>query len=288
MKLAFCGLGNMGRAFAGRALETGHAVTVWNRSGGRADGLVKAGAEEADSPAAAAKDADVVFVIVTDDRAALQVILGEGSNDDPVVAGIGRDAHVANISTVSPAAARRLAEEGPAGRVLDTPILGSPTAISDGKGRFLVGGPEPAYDAVKPALDDLAAEVVYCGPAATGATMKLASNLLLIAGVTALAEAVEIARGHGVDDEHLTAALKGGLVMSPAMQLRLSSLLDPEHPGWFGPELARKDVGLATELAEQAKLSARVAPATAALLDRVTGQGWNDFSAVIEAVRAGS
>jgi 3-hydroxyisobutyrate dehydrogenase-like beta-hydroxyacid dehydrogenase len=299
MKLAICGLGVMGQAFADRALDVGHEVTMWNRSSGKAGDLLARGAREAESPADAAAGADVVLVVVTDDAAALQVCLGEpvgegedggaGEGDrDParaVVSGMSDRTLLANASTVSPATARRIAEQGPDGRVFDTPILGAPTAVRQGKGRFLVGGPDDRYADLRPLLESLCAEAVHCGPTASGATMKLACNLLLISGVTALAEAVEIARGQGLDDAQITTALDGSLVMSPAMTLRLPALLDPDHPGWFGPVLARKDVRLASELAEQAGLDARIAPATAALLDKVADGGWPDFAAVIEAVR---
>lgn len=288
MKLAICGLGNMGRAFAERALDVGHEVTVWNRSPGKADDLVGRGAREATTPADAADGADVVLAIVTDDAAALQVCQGEGSDADPataITAGMSDRALLASASTVSPAAARRIAQGGPDGRVFDTPILGAPTAVRQGKGRFLVGGPEDRYADLRPLLQSLCAEAVHCGPAGSGAAMKLACNLLLISGVTAVAEAIAVARSQGLDEAHITAALDGSLVMSPAMSLRLDALLDPQHPGWFGPALARKDVRLFSELAEQAGLDARIGPAATALLDKVADGDWPDFAAVIEAVR---
>jgi 3-hydroxyisobutyrate dehydrogenase len=287
MRLAICGLGNMGRALADRALDQGHELTVWNRSKGKVGDLVDRGAHEAASPAEAATDAEVVFVVVTDDAAARAVCLGEGDDvAEPVVAGLSDAAVLADVTTVSPATARRLAKRGPADRVLDTPVLGSPAAIAEGKGRFLVGGPTASYELIQPLLADLSTDTVHCGPAGHGATMKLASNLLLIAGVAALAEAVEIARSQGVDVEHLTRALHGSAVVSQAMAMRLPALLDAQHPGWFGPALARKDVRLATELAADAGIDARLSRATLELLDTVTGADWPDFAAVIEGLRA--
>lgn len=286
MNISICGLGNMGRAFAHRALDVGHDVTVWNRTPGKAGELVDRGAREAPTPADAAAEADLVLVIVTDDAAAREVCVGDaGDASTAVVGGMSDRTVLASASTVSPDTARAIADGGPQGRVFDTPILGSPTAVRDGKGRFLVGGPEDRYADLRPLLESLCAQSVHCGPVSAGATMKLASNLVLVSGVTALAEAVEIARAQGVDDAHITAALDGSLVMSQAQRLRLEPVLSDDHPGWFGPKLARKDVRLAGELADSAGLDARVAIACAELLDKVADGDWPDFSAVAEAVR---
>lgn len=184
MHVAVIGMGNMGRAFAARFIECGHRVTVWNRSAGRAEELVGQGAQEATSPAAAASDADVVLVVLTDDAAVESVCLG----GDGVVSGMADHTILANVSTVSPALARRLADAGPDDRVLDTPVLGSPEAVKDGKGRFLVGGPASALATVEPVLGDLGASTIHCGGSGTGAVMKLVCNLLLVTGVAAVAE----------------------------------------------------------------------------------------------------
>ena len=116
--------------------------------------------------------------------------------------------------------------------------------------------------------------------------MKLVSNLLLITGVTALAEGIATARKHGISDELLTSILGDSGVVSAASKGRLDSLLDRSHPGWFTPALARKDVRLAVDLAARAGVDVRVGPATEALLTTTieAGGSWPDFSAVIEAL----
>jgi 3-hydroxyisobutyrate dehydrogenase len=192
----------------------------------------------------------------------------------------------ANISTVSPDTARRLAEAGPQDRVLDAPVLGSPAAIVGGLGRFLSGGTTPTIAALVPLWSDLGAGYTVCGPAGAGATMKILANLLLITGVASLAEAVATARRHAVSDELLKSLLADSPLVSPASSLRLESLLDATHPGWFSPALARKDLRLAIDLAEEAGVGVRVGPATEALLTTVIDAGgqWPDFAAVIEAL----
>lgn len=282
MRITILGMGNMGRAFAARALERGHRVTVWNRSPGRVATLTEKGALTTESPGAAVRDADVVLMVLADDAAVLDVCLEQG-----VLASLGPTQIFANISTVSPDTARRLAELGPDGHVLDAPVMGSPEMIAAGSGRFLIGGPRTTITAMDPLWSDLGAGYTHCGPVGSGATMKLVSNLLLITGVTALAEAIATARGNGIPDELLETFFMESLVVSPSSKVRLGSLLDETHPGWFSPALARKDVHLAVALAGEAGVHVRVGPATEDLLKAVidAGEQWPDFSAVIEGLR---
>ena len=110
VRIAIVGTGNMGEAFASRALDKGHHVTVWNRTPDRCDPLVAAGARQAASPGEAAAGADAVLVVLADDAAVLAVCLGvEG-----VLASLDPSAVFANVSTVAPSTIRRLADAGPA------------------------------------------------------------------------------------------------------------------------------------------------------------------------------
>jgi 3-hydroxyisobutyrate dehydrogenase len=272
----------MGRSLAGRALGAGHHVTVWNRTPGRAAELVAHGATESESAAAAATGADVVLMILADDAAVLDTALGAGG----VLASLGPDTVLANVSTVSPDTIRRLAETGPADRVLDAPVLGSPQNVANGHCRFLVGGPESTIVAIDPLWTDLGAGYTHCGPIGTAAVMKLVSNLLLITGVASLAEAIATARRHGIQDELLTRVFADSPVVSPASAIRLDSLLDGRHPGWFTPAQAGKDLRLAVGLAEESGVGVRLGPAAEQLLSTVIEAGgeWPDFTAVIEAL----
>jgi 3-hydroxyisobutyrate dehydrogenase len=282
MRITVFGMGNMGRAFAARAIETGHQTTVWNRTPGRVTALAESGAMEAKTPALAAAGADAVLVVLADDEAVLDVCLG----DSGVLASLEPNAVFANVSTVSPETARHLAELGPEGRVLDAPVMGSPAMIAGGLGRFLIGGPTTAISAVEPLWNDLGSGYTHCGQAGTGATMKILANSLLITGVASLAEAIATARQQAVPDEFLRSLLADSPVVSLASNLRLDSLLDPTHPGWFSPALARKDIRLAIDLADESGVGVRIGPATDALLTTVIDAGgeWPDFAAVIEAL----
>ena len=244
--------------------------------------LAASGAIEVKTSTAAAAGADAVLVVLADDAAVLDVCLGE----EGVLASLEPGAVFANISTVSPETARRLAELGPQGRVLDAPVMGSPAMIAGGLGRFLIGGPAPAISAIEPLWSDLGSGYTHCGPVGTGATMKILANSLLITGVASLAEAIATARRQSIPDELLRTLLADSPVLSLASNLRLDSLLDPTHPGWFSPALARKDVRLAVDLAEESGVGVRIGPAAEALLTTVIDADgeWPDFTAVIEAL----
>jgi 3-hydroxyisobutyrate dehydrogenase len=279
MEVTVLGMGSMGSAFASRALSTGHRVTVWNRSPGRVGALVAAGATEAPTVPDAVRGAEVVLVVVADDDALRQVCLG----DDGALAAMGPDTVLANLSTVAPETIRQLAGLGPEGRVLDAPVLGSPAMVADGGARFFLGGPAATTEALGPLWNDLGSGATRCGPVGAGATMKVVSNLLLITGVAALAEGIATARSHGIPDDLVRQVLSASPV---AGAVRLDSLMDAAHPGWFSPALARKDVRLAVALAGEAGVDVRIGPATEALLATVvdTGREWPDFTAVIEAL----
>ena len=193
----------------------------------------------------------------------------------------------ANVSTVAPSTIRRLADAGPAERILDSPVMGSPEMIAAGFGSFLIGGALSAITAVEPLWTDLGSGYTHCGPSGTGATMKIVQNMLLITGVSALAEGIATARANGLDEELIRSVMTDSGVVSPASKVRLASLLDDAHPGWFSPALARKDIRLAVDLARQGGIPARSGPAAEALLTTVIDEGtaWPDFAAVIEAFR---
>jgi len=282
MRISILGMGNMGRAFAARAIETGHQTTVWNRTPGRVAALVASGAAEVDTATTAVAGADAVLVVLADDAAVLDVCLG----DDGVLTSLEADAVFANVSTVSPETARHLAELGPEGRVLDAPVMGSPQMIAGGLGRFLIGGPAPAITAIEALWNDLGSGYTHCGPVGTGATVKILANSLLITGVASLAEVIATARRQAIPDGFLRTLLADSPVVSVASNLRLDSLLDATHPGWFSPALARKDLRLAIDLAEETGVGVRIGPAAESLLTTVIDAGgeWPDFTAMIEAL----
>src|SRR6266516_568367 len=134
MRLAVVGMGRMGHAVAECLLGGDHEVTVWNRTPHKADDLVANGAREAATPAAAAEQAEATFTSLTDDAAVRTVVTGEKG----VAAGL-RDGVLIDASTVSPQTTAELSQ-AVGGRMLASPILGSPTAVAKREAVYLIAG----------------------------------------------------------------------------------------------------------------------------------------------------
>ena len=160
MKVAFLGLGSMGLPMASNLLQGGHELTVYNRTRSRADALERRGATVAGSAAAAARGADVLITMVADDAVLEATLLGGG-----VVDAMGRGAIHVSMSTISPALARRLAEQHRAAgqAYLAAPVFGRPEAAEAKKLWIVVAGPAAAIDRCRPLLDAMGQGTIAVG-----------------------------------------------------------------------------------------------------------------------------
>jgi 3-hydroxyisobutyrate dehydrogenase len=247
VRVAVLGMGRMGQATAERLLETGHDVTVWNRTAARTAPVLARGATPAATPAAAAAAAgDAVLLSLSDDAAVTEVVTA----GDGVLAGLRRSAILVDQSTVAPATARRLAAATPGGRFLAAPIAGGPAQVAAGEARLLVGGPRPCYDELSPLFQDLAAGSTYCGEDPGSSTgLKLVNNYLLMGSLAVLADAVALADGAGLEPALLEEFLRSSPMVAAGLHNRLDDVLHGRHEGWFTALLGAKDVGLAADLA---------------------------------------
>jgi 3-hydroxyisobutyrate dehydrogenase-like beta-hydroxyacid dehydrogenase len=282
MRIAVLGLGNMGSAIAGRLLDGGHELHVWNRTAARAEPLVRRGAVLEASPGAAVREVEVAITSLADDQAVLGVVLG----DDGVAEGLSPPGVLVDMSTVSPDTSRTLARAVD-GRFVDAPILGAPQAVTDGQATVLIGGPDELAERLTPIFRQVSTRQLRCGPAGSGTTVKVVANLLLLGQLSVLAEAVATAQANGVDDR-LLAELGRTPLVAPALQNRLDDVIHGDHEGWFSAGLGRKDVYLARALASKGGLDLAVATAVEELFDGAiaAGLGDRDITAVVEAVRA--
>ncbi|MGL4176086.1 MAG: NAD(P)-dependent oxidoreductase [Dermatophilaceae bacterium] len=234
-RVAVLGLGRMGTAVAERLVSTGADVVVWNRSAGRVDALVAAGARVATTAAQAVAGRDVVVTMVADEPAVTDVLTGP----DGAAAGMSPGTVVAEMSTIGPDAVHRIAALLPE-RVglVDAPVGGSSDRAAVGRLAVLVGGRPEDVDRALPVLDLLGA-VRRCGPLGSGAAAKLISNAASISGMTLLGEARRLARSLDVDDELVLELLRGGPLAGLVARAENSG-------AGFAVELAAKDLRLAT------------------------------------------
>ncbi len=257
MRLAVLGLGNMGRALAARLLGAGHDVAVWNRSPGRSAGLAADGAREARSVGDAVAGADLAITALADDGAVREVALGAGG----VAATLGLTSLYADCSTVSPDLSAELAGALGPGRFVALPILGAPAAVAAGQATYLAGGDDHALARLDPVLAALGGGVRRYGAAPLASAAKLTSNLLLLTGVVALAEAVAVGRAGGLSDGQLHELLAGSPMVAPGLANRFDRVLAGSRDGWWPPLLGAKDAGLAVSLARQSGVSLPMAAA---------------------------
>ena len=282
MNVSVLGLGTMGAALAGRLLETGHDVTVWNRSPGKAGPLVERGAREAGSLQDAVSGAEVVITLVTNDAAVRSLAV-----DSNVVGMLPDNAALVDMSTVSPDTSRAVGKATPGGRFVDAPILGGPEPFAAGRARLLLGGDRALIERLNPLWDDLSSGHYYTGPNGTATTLKLLSNHLLVGGPQLLMEAVVTAQAHGFDNDVLRDVFGSTPAIAPGVQVRLEDVLEGDHVGWWTLLLADKDMSLVLTLAEQVGLRLPIAQTSEALI-RVAideGYGEKDLGAITEVLR---
>ena len=271
----------MGQAIAGRVLDAGHRVTVWNRSPDKAGGLIARGASEAASVDDAVAGAEVVLVSLSGDDAVRDVLLPEGG---PVP---GLNAVVVDCSTVAPPTSRQEAQAYP-DRFIACPIAGAPQAVEKGTALLIVGGPKEAVKRAGPALDAVSSSRQDAGEdAGTAAVIKLLNNYLMISGLAVLADAVAVAQANGFEDDQLAELLQNLPVVAPALKNRIDGLIGDDHDGWFSIELGSKDLRLFAEEADHAGVHLGLAEATQSRYRAAAelGFGDQDLSAVIETLR---
>ena len=201
MQIGLAGLGAMGSAIAARLLESGHQVTVWNRTAAKTKPLLDAGAKVAGNPDAVAAASEAVITILTD-GAAIEAVYNGPSG---LLSGNVKGKLFIEMSTVPPSVETALAAKvrGKHAVFVECPVGGSTAPARQGKLLGLMGA-EPADAArARPILERLCRKVEHCGPVGAGASMKLAINLPLMVGWQAYAEAFAIARDVGWEPKRL-------------------------------------------------------------------------------------
>jgi 3-hydroxyisobutyrate dehydrogenase-like beta-hydroxyacid dehydrogenase len=280
--LGWIGLGAMGSRMAKRLLDAGHPVVGYNRTPARARPLADAGMRVLGSPREVAEAAEVVFSMVTDDRALDQVAHGSTG----VLAGLRRGAVWAEMSTVSPAIARSLAEEvAPTGaQLLDAPVAGSPLTIEQGQLSIMVGGDAAALERVRPYLLAIGPTVTHVGPVGLAKTMKVAVNLSIAVQVAAFAESIALAEKAGIPRGQAVDALLKSVAGSPMLKYRGPFVTGMPAEAWFDVPMIQKDLDLALDLGHRAGVPLPLAAQTHAWLTaaRALGLGDYDFAVVFD------
>ena len=254
-KIGFVGLGNMGGNMAARFLAAGHPVYGEERNRQHADELVQEGLQWRDTPREVAEAADIVFTSVPDDGV-LELV---ASGPDGILAGLAAEKIWVDVSTVSPAASRELAERVRAlgATMLDAPVSGSVPQVQSGTLTIMVGGDEQAYARVEPILRELGTPR-HIGENGQGLVLKLAINISLAVQMLAFAEGLLLAERAGIDRKLAVEVMTESPIGSPMLKARAALVLDLPEEAWFDVGLMQKDLVLALDTGTAAARPASV------------------------------
>jgi 3-hydroxyisobutyrate dehydrogenase-like beta-hydroxyacid dehydrogenase len=244
-KVGFVGLGVMGGGIARRLLDAGHELVGWNRTKEKAAPLIEAGMVWCDTPREVAERSDVVFSMVTN-VAALETVTG---GPDGILARLGPGKVYVDMSTVSPAASRALAERvrDTGADMLDAPVSGSVATLEQGKLSVMVGGDPATFERVKPILLDIGPTVTRVGENGQAVLIKIAHNLQLAVQMLAFSEGVLLAEKGGIDREVAVEVFTSSAIASPMVKYRGPFVLEQPDEAWFDVNMMQKDMLYALE-----------------------------------------
>ena len=248
--VAFIGLGVMGYPMAGHLASAGYDVTVYNRTRAKADAWVaEHGGRSADTPAAAADGADMVFACVGNDHDVRQVVLGEEGAFSSMAAGSIYIDHTTASATV----ARELAEvaAGKSIGFLDAPVSGGQAGAENGVLTVMVGGDEGIFAKAEPAMQSFARAVTLLGPAGAGQLCKMVNQICIAGLVQALSEGVNFAMRAGLDADLVLDVISKGAAQSWQMENRGNTMARDEFEFGFAVDWMRKDLKICLEEADR-------------------------------------
>ncbi|KAF1003591.1 MAG: 2-hydroxy-3-oxopropionate reductase [Luteibacter sp.] len=276
MKVAFLGLGEMGRRMCARLIAAGHEVTAWNRTRSAPIEATVQGAAWAASPREAATGADIVIAMLTDDAVSADVWTREG---DGALHGMAPDALAIDSSTLSPDGVRALGEAMRAKHVrfVEAPVSGSLPQAESGQLVYLVGGDKEVCDLAAPLLCQMGSVVKHVGPLGCGALTKLSTNALLGIQVTALAELSAMLSKAGVDAAPIFDAMASTPVWSTVAGRIVGSIRAGDFTPQFPIRLIDKDFNYLVA-ACGTPTSAPTLAATRDVFDRAMEEGLGDLN----------
>jgi 3-hydroxyisobutyrate dehydrogenase-like beta-hydroxyacid dehydrogenase len=245
MRVAFLGLGIMGRPMAANLAKAGHDVNVWNRTPGKD----VPGAKTYSTPAEAAKSRDAVWMCVSDTKAVEQVLFGQ----DGAAQSLEKGTIIVDSSTISPSASVKFAKtiRDRGGDFLDAPMTGSKVAAEGGSLTFMVGGSDATIARVQPLFNAMGKTVIHMGDNGKGLAAKLAQNLQTALLFEALAESLTLAKKLGVPAEKLFQLIKSSMIRSGVAEYKEPFLLKHDYSPNFPLRLMHKDMHLMMDAARE-------------------------------------
>src|SRR3989454_4729068 len=287
MKIGFIGTGTMGQPMLSNLVKKGHSVVAYDVVEPALEGAVKHGAVRAGSAAEAAKASELVITMLPSSSHVEAAYLGAAG----ILEGIGRGRLCVGMSTIDPAASRRVAAAATkrGGRFIDAPVSGGVPRAEDATLAIMVGGDARDVEEARPVLACLGANIIHVGPTGSGEVAKICNNLIAGVAAVAVSEAFRIAEGFGVDPKTLTDVISKSSGntwvmehMHPVPGMVAKAPANRDYAPGFMTDLMTKDLGLAVSAARDLRVPVFVAPAAQQVLRLASshGLGRKDFSAV--------
>jgi len=278
MQVGIIGLGIMGRPMALNVMRGGHTLKVWARRPESARPLVDAGARIVDSPAELAACVDILVTMVADAPDVHAVMLGE----EGVASGARPGLVAVDMSTILPAAARRIGEELQVHGVdfLDAPVSGGEPGAIAGTLSIMVGGTETAFAKARPVLESMGRNIVHVGPSGAGQVAKAANQILTGVGVLAVAEALNFARCNGADPAKVREAMLGGSAASRVLENHGQRMLDRNFTPGFKSWMHQKDMNIVMQCAHERGIASPAAAVAAQMFNAMVGAGLGEADSV--------
>jgi 3-hydroxyisobutyrate dehydrogenase-like beta-hydroxyacid dehydrogenase len=282
IRIGWIGVGRMGAVLAGRLLEAGHRISVYNRTREKCEPLAELGAIVVDTPADLA-DQDIVFTIVAGSADVEQVVNGaEGllSRDDRV------PRVIVDSTTISPTVGEQIrataAERGAA--MLAAPVSGNPKVAASGRLTIVTSGPRAAWLQARPYLELLARRVTYVGEGERARLVKICHNLMLGVVAQSLAEITVLAEKGGVSRADFLEFLNDSVMGSMFTRYKSPAYVNLDFSPTFTPELLLKDFQLGFEAAHELGVPMPLAAATEQIIQSLLSLSGNgvDFAALLE------
>lgn len=268
-RVGYAGLGAIGALMARRILDAGFELHVWNRSPAKADALVAAGAKLAATPAALAREVELLCLCLTDDRAVEEVVFGDNGAASSGTAGL----IVADHSTIHPVASRSLAERfaGAGGHWVDAPVSGGLPGAREGTLSIFAGGEASTIERIRPVLMSFAGKVTRLGASGSGQIGKACNQMLSFGTAAVLAEALNLAARLGLDVAQLPLAMEGGFADSFVLRHCAPAMV---HGPLVGSTLtALKDMEIASSLGRSCDTPLPMVDLMTSLYRRAVDQG---------------
>jgi 3-hydroxyisobutyrate dehydrogenase len=287
MHIGFIGIGVMGRPMTLNLLKAGHAVTIYARHPEQpgVQEVLNAGAKQAPSPRAVAMASDMVITMLPNSPQVEEVIAGPQG----ILEGARKGLVIIDMSTISPAVSRKLAEVASqhGAHMLDAPVSGGSQGAINGTLSIMVGGEREIVEQARPALEAMGKKenIFHVGPNGAGEVVKLVNNMLVGAIAAATAEALVLGVKAGADLDIMTKVIgvSTGASWQLSNQFPLRAFNGSFQPG-FMTDLLHKDLGLALELAAEDSTPTPITALVRQLYEmaRAEGSGREDYTSVMK------